>query len=277
MLILLSPERSEGHQIFISIDLKGKLASSGVERQLINYLNFRLRNKYRKVYIASHSRGDSNKDLLVKMIQERLPEEQIDIVSLQHGPDISLFWDISTEETLGLLKGAPVRFIFSSGCQMWGKISFSSDGSIRSTKKNHFADGIKALNPKEVLLFTNDQSYSIYLINQIANLRADTLSLERYFRPFFTKMDVKNSVYLERLNQALQDGNKLKAKIYMNLSVNPVARPVFIQKSHDNYFEKIFMPLPELWRANLELCETLKDHEDLRFRNMAKAICPIDF
>ncbi|HWU42384.1 MAG TPA: hypothetical protein VN132_03065 [Bdellovibrio sp.] len=270
LVLLFSAGSARAGQLLLTMDLK---LNHIVEVSLKQYFKMRLQNNYRKIYVVSRSSGDSTATTVKDIVHDRLPGEPLDILSIQHGPDISLFWDLSMEEFEQHLGQQKVRFVISSGCRMWGSIRYNSQGQVSLAQRNNVVNHIEHLKPQEALLFTNDQSYLIYLTEPLSQLNEKSLSLSGIFTPFFQDQDKINLIRLNDLNNALSQSDDIRAFFDTETSVNPLARPVFIRTTPNKYEETLFTIPSDLWSSLDNLCETLKISNKIRYQNMFKAIC----
>lgn len=275
LIFIISAIPAHAGQLLISLDLKFSKFNGMSEKILSHYLAKNIKSNYRKVYIISKSSGDETFEILQRIKNDRIPDEFLDIVSIQHGPDTSLFWDMELSEFKEVIGEQKIRFVLSSGCQMWGKLYFDERGQIAEKKTNNFTNKIKKLDPEEILLFANDQSYTLYLIIEILKLNQSSRPLNDIFVTFFDKMDIKNSKLLEKLSNAIENENWIRADYYSNLSVNPSSRPIFISKDNNSpYYSERILPIPsDLWSSYYNLCLELKLTTNIKYKNMGKAIC----
>lgn len=273
LILLLFFSQAEAGQLLLSLDLKTGPTTWVIEASLKEYFQFNLKKNYRKVYVITRTSDVSTNEALEAIKKDRQPGEMLDIVSIQHGPDISLFWDMGIEKFQELLGPQEIRFVMSSGCRMWGSVAYSSEGEISTAQRNHVVTRIENLHPREILLFTNDQSYLIYLAKPLLLMSESMDSLSDVFVPFFRSQDKQNTVKLFKLKTSLQKDSFFGKLWNSNTSVNPLARPVFIHSGLHGYSETI-LPLPQtLWTSLQDLCQTLATSDDARYQNMAKTIC----
>lgn len=264
---------AQAGQILITLDLKLGSTDFLTSLALKNYLQLGLKNKYRKIYIVAKSSGFSTREAVLQIKSDRQKGESLDIVSFQHGPDISLFWDISVEEFQKLLGTQNIRYVFSSGCKMWGTVHFNSNGVVVQSQRNHIVDRVQALHPKEAILFVNNQSYTTHLLDAILKLNEHSNNFKEIFLNFFVQEDLKNEQSLNKLSEYVKDENWISAYWANHLSVNPLARPVFIEPTDDGYQETLYTIPNRLWTSVLNLCSNLNKTQKLRYQQMAQAIC----
>ncbi len=273
LISFLVSSTAHAGQVLLTIDLKLGSTDAIASAALKKYAQFALRKNFRKVYIVTKSSGDSTKDAILKIKKDRLEGESLDIISFQHGPDISLFWDMSMEDFSALLGSQNIRYVFSSGCKMWGSVEFNRNGEAALSQRNHIVDRVRKLKPKEAILFTNNQSYTTHLMDPILNLSEQTSSLKEIFLLFFVQEDIKNTQLLDELSKNITNENWLYAYWNNNLSVNPIARPVFIEPIQETYQETLYAIPSPLWTSVLNLCSALEKTHKLRYQQMATAIC----
>src|SRR5690606_16359998 len=115
-------------------------------------------DRYRRVYAYRESSGDSLADFLAKTVAERVGDERADLIVLQHGPQPTVFLDLSPSQVNESIPAGYLRRVFSSGCKMWGDLFCDGDFKISGQLRLLTGDHLESLGVDEYILFSGNQS-----------------------------------------------------------------------------------------------------------------------